>query len=63
MKPCSPDCPVVCDFCIWYSFNGDNGTFTGDGYCTINGLARKPEDFCEMFICGNWKPGGKDDES
>ena len=51
---CSEDCCIVCDFCIFYDFNGDKkGVYTGHGVCwNPNHPTRKmPHDGCSDFIC------------
>lgn len=54
MRKCSHDCPAICDYCIWFDFNGDDfGAYTDDGYCRVNGENKWPEDECENFVCFN----------
>lgn len=52
---CSKACEVVgavCDFCIFYDFNGDDdGCYTGDGYCRFHQKQIDPEEGCADFIC------------
>lgn len=56
MKTCSDDCPAICDYCIWFDFNGDDvGAYIGDGYCRLSGENRWPEDSCWNFVCSNWR--------
>jgi len=68
MKLCSSCLGAVCDFCVWYVFNGgyfgppeeevDRGryqVYVGDGFCRIDGRAREPEEGCGDFVCGNWQ--------
>jgi len=52
MIKCSNDCIPVCDFCIYYDFNGDEyGAYIGKGYCRLHKKNCEPEDYCEDFHC------------
>lgn len=66
MKPCSPECPMCCDFCVWYVYNGTTpdkfSIYTGDGFCMLNGEQHDPEELCENFVCFHLKNGEYWDE-
>lgn len=50
----------ICDFCGWYSFNGDkNGVYLGNGYCNKFEKHSEPEwgSKCDKFVCTNTKEG------
>jgi len=54
---CNPDgCDVVCDYCIFFDYNGDEiGGYTGYGACWNPYKPEKvsPAHGCEHFICFN----------
>jgi len=58
MKFC-PDCDPdysCCDFCKWYSFNGDNtGAYTGNGWCNLHWQPMHPGSVCDNFHCEDLK--------
>ena len=60
MKKCAPGCPAICDFCIWYHFNGDPvegyefEVYVDEGYCRLNGEPMEPYYDCPNFVCFNW---------
>lgn len=52
MKLCCEECPVACDFCKHYNFNGDkNGCYTGDGYCNLHSEQIDPGGYCDDYYC------------
>lgn len=54
MKTCSSCAGPLCDFCVWFDFNGDQeGVYLGLGRCTHSEHPR-PEDpagACDDFVC------------
>ena len=44
------DCDV-CDFCVYYDFNGEDGAYVGKGFCNKFAQQKDPEEGCESFIC------------
>ena len=56
MKKCNPECEPICDFCRFHNFNpGLGGCYTGKGYCILKEKPMEPEDYCNEFICMNYK--------
>ena len=53
IKNCKSD---VCDFCVWYDFNGENGCYVGKGYCNKLKKQKDPEENCKEFICKRCNP-------
>lgn len=41
----------ICDFCVWYDFNGEEGGYSGDGYCRRWKAPRDPDDGCAEYHC------------
>ncbi len=49
---------ALCDFCLWYDFNGDeDGGYTGDGYCRLHKFNHEPDEGCDSFHCKLAKEG------
>lgn len=45
-------CYDICDFCVYYDFNGDkDGAYTGDGRCKLYDQPKDPSDSCPAFTC------------
>lgn len=56
MLTCGEGCYPVCDFCLFYDFNGDKeGAYDGHGVCwhPDHPLRKDPSGECEDFICFN----------
>jgi len=55
MLHCSEGCYTICDFCLFYDFNGDdNDVYIGKGVCwhPKHPERKSPSDGCNDFICG-----------
>lgn len=47
---------ACCDFCFHYKFNaGENGVYTGNGYCKYHKENFDPYDICDNFKCKHGK--------
>lgn len=45
---------VICDFCAYYDFNGnEEGCYIDKGYCNRHKKHKDPYDGCNQFICFN----------
>ena len=52
MQPkCDGTCDPICDNCVYYSFNGKDGVYVGNGFCNKLHEHAEPYYFCDDFIC------------
>ena len=59
--PTCDEGPDICDFCMYYNFNGEwyaNGSdgfhgpvYVEEGYCRLTGCYSDPMDNCDNFHC------------
>lgn len=65
MKKCNDDCYPICDFCRMFNHNEREelydgniiGIYTGNGYCVYHERDTDITDYCDDFICMNYKDG------
>lgn len=50
-KLCVDEDQACCDFCKFYDFNGNDGMYSGEGYCYQHAANRDPEEMCNYFQC------------
>lgn len=52
MDKCGPGCSPVCDFCLEYYFNADDGgIYVNNGFCKLLEVKKDPEETCKDFKC------------
>ena len=53
MLKCSNECFDICDFCLFFDFNGIDGVYDGHGVCWNPDHPKRvdPFDRCDDFIC------------
>ena len=47
------NCAPLCDHCRWFDYNGDDGVYTGDGYCRRHRRPTHPDQACDDYHCKN----------
>ena len=52
-------CPIVCDFCAFFDFNGnEHGWYMGNGWCRLHQKKKDPISGCNDFECFTIKENG-----
>ena len=62
MIKCDNCVDEICDFCGYYSFNGDkHGVYLDKGFCNKYNVRKQPEHGkgCEEFVCVGTEEGKK----